>query len=182
MSFLDTLGERNQSFAQQRFSPDLKMLPKMRTVIIGCIDPRVDPVDVFGLEPGEAVVIRNVGGRIDNATLETMGILRAVAQANGKEIGAGWNLMVLHHTDCGIIGCLHHAPALLENFFHAKGEELDAMEITDPYKAVAYDVAALKANPNLPGEFTVSGHVYDVKTGIVETVVAPSLLREATKS
>ncbi len=54
------------------------------------------------------------------------------------------------------------------------------MEIDDPYKAVAIDVAALKANPNLPGEFTVSGLVYDVETGRIETVVPPSLLREGS--
>ncbi|OTP70393.1 Carbonic anhydrase [Caballeronia sordidicola] len=49
--------------------------------------------------------------------------------------------------------------------------------ITDPYKAVAIDVTALKANPNLPGAFTVTGVVYDVKTGLVEIVVPPAMLR-----
>jgi hypothetical protein len=51
----------------------------MKTMIIGCVDPRVDPVDIFGLVPGEAAVIRNVGGRITPATLQTMAMLRIVA-------------------------------------------------------------------------------------------------------
>ena len=56
-------------------------------------------------------------------------------------------------------------------------DKLDDLAITDPYKAVALDVASLKANPNLPGGFTVTGLVYDVKTGRVETVVPPAPLR-----
>ena len=55
--------------------------------------------------------------------------------------------------------------------------DLDALAITDPHAAVAVDVAALKANPLLPGEFIVSGLVYDVATGQVEVVVPPALLR-----
>jgi carbonic anhydrase len=45
------------------------------------------------------------------------------------------------------------------------------------HKAVAVDVAALKANPLLPGGFLVTGLVYDVTTGRIETVVPTSLLR-----
>jgi carbonic anhydrase len=56
-------------------------------------------------------------------------------------------------------------------------DKLDDLAITDPYKAVAIDVAALKANPNLPDAFTVTGLVYDVKTGLVEIVVPPALLQ-----
>jgi hypothetical protein len=47
------------------------------------------------------------------------------------------------------------------------------MAITDPHKAVAVDVAALKANPLLPGGFLVTGLVYDVTTGRVEILVPP---------
>jgi carbonic anhydrase len=180
MSFLETIKERNEVFAQSRFSPELKIMPTMKTVIIGCVDPRVDPVDIFELKPGEAVVVRNVGGRIDMGTLQTMAIVRSVATANGKEVGPGWNLIVLHHTDCGIVPCNHHAPALLEKYFNVTKEGLDAMEIDDPYKAVAIDVAKLKANPNLPGEFMVSGLVYNVATGRVDIVVPASRLREGS--
>lgn len=178
MNFLETLNHRNREFAKNRFSADLKIMPSMKTMIIGCIDPRVDPVDIFQLEPGEAAIIRNVGGRIDVATLQILAIVRSIAQANGKEVGPGWNLIVLHHTDCGIVPCHHHSPGLLEKYFNATPEDLGTMEIDDPYKAVVKDVKALKANRNLPGEFMVSGLVYDVQTGLIDTVVPPSLLRE----
>jgi carbonic anhydrase len=53
-------------------------------------------------------------------------------------------------------------------------DELDALEIDDPYKAVALDVAALRASPDVSAGYTVSGLVYDVATGKVEIVVPPS--------
>lgn len=178
MDFLDTLLERNADFAEEGFVDGLKMLPSMRTVIIGCVDPRVDPADVFDLQPGEAVVIRNVGGRINAPLLETMAILRKVAQSKGKDVGDGWNLIVLHHTDCGIIGCYEHAPELLAKHLGRTVDELAGMSIADPVEAVKKDVAQLQATPALPGGFRVSGLVYDVDTGKVETVVTPRFLRE----
>jgi carbonic anhydrase len=176
MSVIETLTERNEVFAASRFSRDLKIMPSMKTMIIGCVDPRVDPADIFGLAPGEAAVIRNVGGRITPATLQIMAMLRVVAKANGGEIGPGWNLVVLHHTDCGIT-FLTHSPELLAKHFGLAPSDLNKLAIADPYKAVAVDVAALKSNPLLPGGFLVSGLVYDVGTGRIELVVPPALLR-----
>ena len=83
MNVIKTLTQRNEAFASSRFSADLKIMPSMKTMIISCVDPRVDPVDIFGLAPGEAVVIRNVGGRITPATLQTMAMLGTVAKASG---------------------------------------------------------------------------------------------------
>lgn len=175
-TIIDTLTQRNETFAGKRFSRDLKMMPSLKTMIIGCVDPRVDPAEIFALEPGEAAVIRNVGGRIFPSTLQTMAMLRTVAKSNGAELGTGWNLIVLHHTDCGI-NCLVHSPEPLAKHFGVAVPDLDSLAITDPYKSVAVDVAALKANPLLPGGFLVTGLVYDVATGRVETVVPPALLR-----
>src|SRR5437660_275319 len=112
MTVIETLTARNETFAQTKFSPGLRMMPSLKTTIIGCVDPRVDPFEIFGLAPGEAAVIRNVGGRIFPSTLQTMAMLRMVAKAQGAEMGTGWNLIVLHHTDCGI-NCLAHSPEML---------------------------------------------------------------------
>ncbi|SEN10757.1 carbonic anhydrase [Luteibacter sp. UNCMF331Sha3.1] len=177
MEFFHTLLERNADFAEQGFVDGLRMLPSRQTVIIGCVDPRVDPADIFDLQPGEAVVIRNVGGRINAPLLETMAILRTVAQSKGKDIGDGWNLVVLHHTDCGIIGCYEHAPALLAKHLGKTVDDLADMSIDDPFAAVKKDVAELQSIAALPGGFLVSGLVYDVGTGKVDTIVEPRALR-----
>jgi carbonic anhydrase len=177
MDFFETMLERNTRFAETEFAPELKILPSTGTIVLGCVDPRVDPTIVLGLKQGEVAVIRNVGGRVNKPLMETLAILRVVAKAAGRE-GGGRNLVLLHHTDCGIIGCYHHAPELLAQFFGVDVAELDEAEITDPYKSVVRDISTLKANTQMPDGVVVSGLVYDVKTGRVETVVPPAPLRQ----
>lgn len=178
MDVVETFIARNGEFAAAQFSTDLKIIPSLKTIVLGCVDSRVDPADIFVLNPGEAVIIRNVGGRVDAAMIETLVLLRAVAQAAGKDIGAGWNLIVLQHTDCGILSCYRHAPDLLAKYLRVPRDTLETLAVTDPYAAVKIDVAALKANPELPGGFIVSGLVYDVATGHTQVIVPPALLRD----
>jgi carbonic anhydrase len=175
MSTMETLTQRNGDFATTGFIDDLAMMPKLKTIVIGCADPRVDPAHVLGLELGDAAVIRNIGGRITPATLQTMAMLRLVAGSENAA-GPGWNLIVLHHTDCGI-NHLTGYPDLLAEHFGIGADELDSKHITDPHQSVATDVAVLKGNPFLPAELLVSGLVYDVSSGLIEQVVGPELLR-----
>ncbi len=182
MDTIETLHERNKQFAAGEFKRGLAMAPHLRAMIIGCADPRVDPANVLGLELGDAAVIRNVGGRITPATLQTMAMLRLVASAEpGGPPGAGWNLILLHHTDCGI-NHLTHYPDLLAEHLGVEVADLEHKHITDPWASVRADAALLKANPFLPAEFLVSGLVYDVETGLIEQVVGPELLRDETST
>ncbi len=174
---IDALTARNKDFAAQRFSTGLSLMPVLKTMVVSYVDPRVDPAHVLGLALGEAVVIRNVGGRITPATLQTMAMLRTIAQAGGASPGSGWNLVVLHHTDCGITSLEGH-PDMLASYFGIGKEELETKAVADPRAAVKVDVAALKENPFLPGDFIVSGLVYDVATGLLDPIVAPAPLRD----
>ena len=176
MTTIDILTERNQEFAAHDFTR-LPLMPKLKTLIISCADPRVDPTHVLGLELGEALVIRNLGGRITPATFQMIAMLGAIAQVEGINPGKNFNLIVFHHTDCGLTR-LTEKPALLASYFGTAQAELETKAVTEPYTAVAGDIATLKANPALPGEWLVSGLVYDVTTGLVETVVSPGPLRE----
>lgn len=177
MDFIKTLTERNAEYAESGFSADLKIIPSQKTMIIGCVDPRVDPMDVLKLNAGEAAIIRNVGGRVTPELFQTMAILGTVSKVGGNAIGEGWNLVVLHHTQCGITGCFRHAPHLLAQYMGVEEDKLEALAIDDPYRSVEIDVAALKANPNMPGDATVTGLVYDVTTGKVEITVPTARLR-----
>jgi carbonic anhydrase len=66
----DPMAQRNKAFAVQQSTagalmPSLpRALPNVKAIIIGCADMRVDPAHVLGIRPGEAVVMRNIGGRI----------------------------------------------------------------------------------------------------------------------
>jgi len=178
MSTLENLLERNKEFAAQQTAagtlmPSLpKALPDVKAVIIGCADMRVDPVHVLGLRPGEAVVMRNIGGRITPGLLEQLGLLGRIGEVAAAIPGGGgeFHLIVLQHTDCGITR-LAGDPAMLAQYFRVPEADVKAKAVTDPRAAVALDVAALRAIPALPGSWLISGLVYDVATGRVEVVV-----------
>jgi carbonic anhydrase len=181
MSTLDSILERNKEFAAQQSAagalmPSLpRAMPNVKALIIGCADMRVDPAHVLGIAPGEAVVIRNIGGRVTPVLLEELGLLGRIGQVAGEAPGGGgaFHLIVLQHTDCGITR-LAGDPAMLAHYFQIEEGKLGAKSILDPHAAVAADVASLKKIPALPGKWLVSGLVYDVATGLVEIVVPPA--------
>jgi carbonic anhydrase len=184
MNHLDSLLERNQQFAAQQHAagtlmPSLpRSLPNVRAIVIGCADMRVDPAPVLGIRPGEAVVIRNIGGRITPGLLEQLGLLGRIGEVAGEIPGGGgeFHLIVLHHTDCGITR-LANDPGMLAQYFRVPEGELKTKAVTDPRAAVAIDVASLRATPGLPGAWLISGLVYDVATGRAEIVVPPAPIR-----
>jgi carbonic anhydrase len=181
MNTLDSMLERNKDFAAQQSAAGTLMpslpeaMPSVKALIIGCADMRVDPVHLLGLKPGEAVVIRNIGGRITPGLLEQLGMLGRIGQVAGEAPARGgeFHLIVLQHTDCGITR-LAADPAMLSHYFQIHEEELKAKAVTDPRAAVAGDVAWLHTIPALPANWLLSGLVYDVATGIVEIVVPPA--------
>jgi carbonic anhydrase len=181
VSSLNSMLERNKDFAAQQSAagtlmPSLpRAMPNVKAVIIGCADMRVDPAHVLGIKPGEAVVIRNIGGRITPVLLEELGLLGRIGQVAGTVAGGGgeFHLIVLQHTDCGITR-LAGDPAKLAHYFQVQEADLKAKAVTDPHAAVAADVALLRAIPALPGAWLISGLVYDVATGLVEIVVPPA--------
>jgi carbonic anhydrase len=186
MNSLDSMLHRNKGFAAQQSAAGTLMpslpqaLPNVKAIIIGCADMRVDPADVLGIKPGEAVVIRNIGGRITPGLLEQLGLLGRIGEVAGENPGGGgeFHIIVLHHTDCGITRLVGN-PAMLAHYFQIQETELKTKALTDPRAAVAVDVASLRAIPALSGEWLIAGLVYDVATGLVEVVVPAAPIRAA---
>src|SRR5580700_1262527 len=152
MSQVDDLLQRNKEFAARQSAagtlmPSLpRAMPNVRAIIIGCADMRVDPAHILGTKPGEAVVMRNIGGRITPGLLEELGLLGRIGQVAGENPGGGgeFHIILLQHTDCGITR-LTGDPALLTHYFQIQAEELKTKSVSDPRMAVAVDVAALRA-------------------------------------
>ncbi len=179
MNNLELMLKRNKEFAAPM--PSLpQSLQTLKAVIIGCADMRVDPAHVLGIRPGEAVVMRNIGGRITPGLLEELGLLGRIGEVVRTIPGGGgeFHLVVLHHTDCGITR-LAGESSMLGHYFRIPEQELRTKSVSDPRTAVKSDVAALRAIPALPGEWLISGLVYDVSTGLVEVVVPPAQSRAA---
>jgi carbonic anhydrase len=131
--------------------------------VLGCVDSRVDPSEVLGLELGEGVVMRNIGGRITPAALRSWALLGRLSQGQPP---AG-HLVILQHTDCGITRLANY-PDQLAAFFEIPPGELASKAVADPYAAVRIDAAL--ARQALPPGRLVSGLVYDVATGLIVIV------------
>ncbi len=177
---LTTLLDRNRSFAEQFAAGDLKILPRMSTILLTCIDARVDPAHLFGLGLGDAVVIRNAGGRITPAVMGDLGILGVLAAAVNQPGTSPMQpeLVVIHHTDCGMSRLAN--PAIQGQVAERLGLSMDkvaAMAITDPARTVQDDVERLRNTPGTPDQLIVSGFVYDVSNGTINQVVPPAPLR-----
>ena len=176
-----TLLDRNRSFAEQFKSGNLPIRPRMSTIILTCVDSRVDPAHIFGLGLGDAVVMRNAGGRITPEVMRDLAILGVLAANMSGPSAMQPELIVLHHTDCGM--CRLANAAIQRQVAERLGvgvDEATAMAITDPTTSVQDDIEQLRQTPEMPDQLIVSGFVYDVKNGTINQVAPPASLRTTT--
>src|SRR5215468_4047970 len=130
------LVRRNAAFAATGAFAGLSFPTSDTLQVLGCVDSRVDPSDVLGLELGDGVVMRNIGGRITPAALREWALLSRLGQ--GKTPSG--HLVILHHTDCGIRR-LAAFPGQLAAFFEIPVDELESKAVADPCESVRIDAA-----------------------------------------
>lgn len=177
MADVQTLIDRNSEFASSFDQGDLAILPRLSTLVVTCVDARVDPAHFLGLELGDALVIRTIGGRVTDSIIEQIAILQALAKlvAGGS---AALEVVLVHHTDCGANRFAN--PQVKRMLGQAAGTGEAAIErfaISEPQTSVSEDIERLRAVPTLPDELVVAGYVYDVTDGHVREVFAPASLR-----
>ncbi len=172
MSNLQPLLERNRAFAGTGAHEGLTPLPKHMIFVVTCIDGRVDPAHILGAELGDALVLRNAGGRVNGEVINEIAFIAALTEQLFGDDAPAFEVVVLHHTACGS-GML--ADDEFRRAFAARigadENELADQAVTDPTQTVRADVDRLAASPLVPDRVSVSGHVYDVETGLVATVV-----------
>jgi carbonic anhydrase len=175
MPNFDELLRNNVSFARTSAKdrvPEIPFIPNKQVYILTCIDPRVDPAQVFGLQLGDAIVARTVGGRVTPAVIQDLAWISYLHET--KTPNDEWfDLAVMHHTDCGS-GLF--ADDDLRHHFAARGfndAELAALAVLDPAATVPGDVEKILNAPQVSPAIKVSGFSYDIKTGLVTTIVPP---------
>jgi carbonic anhydrase len=172
MTNMTPLIERNAQFADSYESAALG-IPFRQLLIVTCLDHRVDPAYVLGLELGEALVIRNAGGRVTQAVTDDIAFLAVLAEqlfVREDDPDTLFEVAVIHHTQCGT-GFLSD-PGFRRQVAEATGlpeDGLEASAVVDPHATVSADVERLLASESLPLNVSVSGHVYDIATGRVTT-------------
>jgi hypothetical protein len=86
-----------------------------------------------------------------------------------------FEVAVIHHTDCG--SALLADEKLRRGFAERSGYDplaLAELPVLDPAETVRTDVERLLHAPQVSPRITVSGHVYDLITGLVTTVAQPT--------
>ncbi|HEY2673986.1 MAG TPA: carbonic anhydrase [Rugosimonospora sp.] len=175
-----TYLKRNKQFAATDAKtqiPEIPFIPFKQVYLITCIDPRVEPAAILGAQLGEAIVARNVGGRVTPSVIRDLTWICHLHE--NKTPDADWfEVAIIHHTDCGS-GLF--ADAELRRTYAERGgydeETAAAMAVLDPSATVRTDVELLRKAPELAGsiaKFKIGGYAYDLKTGVVTTVVDPS--------
>lgn len=174
MTRMTALAQRNERFAAS-YSPAALGPPAAQMVIVTCLDHRVDPAITLGLQLGDAPVLRNAGGRVTQSVIEDIAFLAYLGGLLFSDQGSNdglFEVAVIHHTQCGTSNLADSG--FRQQTAAATGlsaAALEASAVADPHTTVVQDVARLLASPLVSRRVSVSGHVYDIATGQLTTVV-----------
>jgi len=161
MSVIQEFLKANERYAASFKKGSLPMPPARHVAVVACMDARLDPARVLGLEEGDAHVIRNAGGRAADAERSLV---------ISQQLLGTREIVVIHHTDCGMLTFTDDQ--LRTKIREGLGQETkeEFLPFKDLDQSVRDDVDALRRSrllmPNLP----VTGFVYDVKTGKLRQV------------
>ena len=162
MSTTDELLENNGRFAESFDRGALPLPPARKIAIVACMDARLNPYPILGLELGDAHVIRNAGGVITDGEIRSLAISQNLL---GTE-----EIMLIHHTDCGML--TFNDGEFADQLEAEVGErpEWHACAFPDLDQDLRNSIARIKASPFIPHKESVRGFVYDVESGALREV------------
>jgi carbonic anhydrase len=162
MSATDKLLENAEAYAAQFDKRDLPLPPAKKVAVVACMDARLNPNGILGLEEGDAHVIRNAGGVVTEDTIRSLAI--------SQRLLATEEIVLIHHTGCGMLTFSD------EDFKRSIQDETGvkpswaAESFGDLDEDVRQSVLRIKANPFIPHKDSVRGFVYEVETGRLREV------------
>jgi carbonic anhydrase len=161
MSVTDQLLENSKSYAEGFDKSDLPMPPGKKVAVVACMDARLIPTRVLGLDEGDAHVIRNAGGVSTDDEIRSLAISQNLL---GTE-----EIILIHHTDCGML-------TFTDDEFRRKlrdetGEEpsWSPEAFSDVDASVRESIRRINDSPFIPHK-NVRGFVYDVGDGSLREV------------
>ena len=159
MSVVDEVTAANERYASGFQGGGLPMPPGRKFAVVTCMDARLDPARFLGLQEGDAHVIRNAGGLVNDETIRSLVISHHLL---GTE-----EAVVVGHTDCGM---LTFTNADLHEKLGPESESFDFQPFSDVAERVRQSVGTIHSHPLLPDSFGATGFVYDVRTGQISAV------------
>ncbi len=164
MSVTDEFLQANQVYASSFTKGDLPLPPARKVAVLACMDARLDPARVLGLEEGDAHVIRNAGGVASEDAIRSLVISQRLLGTK--------DIVLIHHTDCGMVTFSDDEVKnqILADTGLRPTFALEAFP--DEVEDVRQSIRRIKANPFIPHRSSVRGFVYDVRTGKLDEVRA----------
>jgi carbonic anhydrase len=163
MDTFDDVLAANAAYAKQFQDSGRPGKAARGLAVVTCMDSRISPLEMLGLEPGDAKILRNAGARVTDDVLRTLVLAVHLLDVN--------RVMVVAHTDCRMTKVTDeevHEEMLSRGL---DTRSLDFRTISDQRATLAEDVQRIRSSPYLPKDLAVIGAVYDVKTGLIEVAV-----------
>ncbi|MGO9965218.1 MAG: beta-class carbonic anhydrase [Acidimicrobiales bacterium] len=163
MSVTDELLRNNEAYASSFDKGHLPLPPAKKLAVVACMDARLSPYGLLGLEEGDAHVIRNAGGVVTDDEIRSLAISQRLL---GTE-----EIVLVHHTDCGMLTFTDDQfKRQIQDEVGIKPEwAVEAFEDLD--EDVRQSIARIKASPFIPHKQSVRGFIYDVSNGKLREVV-----------
>jgi carbonic anhydrase len=163
MSVTDELLRNAEDYAARFDKGSLPLPPAKKIAVLACMDARLDPQALLGLQEGDAHVIRNAGGVVTDDEVRSLAISQRLL---GTE-----EIVLIHHTDCGML--TFQDDAFRQSIQDETGikPEWAAEAFADVDADVRQSIARIRSSPFIPRKESVRGFVYDVETGRLREVV-----------
>jgi carbonic anhydrase len=162
MSTTDELLRNADRYAESFDKAELPMPPARKIAIVACMDARLNPYALLGIQEGDAHLIRNAGGVITDDEIRSLAISQRLLATD--------EIMLIHHTDCGML-------TFADDEFKQQVQEETGIKpqwaveaFDDLDEDVRQSIARIKASPFIPRKDKVRGFVYEVETGRLREV------------
>jgi carbonic anhydrase len=162
VSTTDDLLRNAEDYAASFDKGDLPLPPARKVAVLACMDARVNPYGILGLQEGDAHIIRNAGGVVTDDEIRSLAISQRLL---GTE-----EIILVHHTDCGML-------TFTDDEFKRSVQddvgikpEWAAEAFPDLDEDVRQSIARIQASPFIPRKDSVRGFVYEVETGRLREV------------
>ncbi|MDA2811973.1 carbonic anhydrase [Nocardiopsis sp. RSe5-2] len=164
-AFDDVIGA-NEAYAREFDLAGLKPMAARGLALVTCMDSRIEPLDMLGLTPGDAKILRNAGARVTDDTLRTL--VLAVYLLGVERV------LVLPHTKCKMASVSgdDEVHDLIQEQYGVDTRSLEFHTDNDQMGALKHDLERIRHHPLLPKDLPVAGALYDVDTGRVQLVDA----------